>query len=74
VLKAWMKRNWISLCQTCRTYGDSLDLAIRESHFDRLYENSFNMKQVPSVYIEEEQGTRGIWTLRKSHESRPVLG
>jgi transposase len=35
VLKAWMKRNWVFLRQTCRTYGDFLALAIRESHCDR---------------------------------------
>src|SRR5712664_698471 len=54
VLKAWMKRNWVFLRQTCRTYGDFLELAIRESHCDRFARKQFQ-HAVGGVYIEEEQ-------------------
>ena len=54
VLKAWMKHNWVFLRQTCRTYGDFLELAIRESHCDRFARKQFQ-HAAGGVYIEEEQ-------------------
>ena len=54
VLKAWMKRNWVFLRQTCRTYGDFLELAIRESHCDRFARKQFQ-HAAGGAYIEEEQ-------------------
>lgn len=34
VIKAWIKWNWVSLCQTCGSYGDFLKLVIQESYCD----------------------------------------
>lgn len=53
VLKAWMKRNWVFLRQTCDSYGDFLHLAIRESRADRYAKEQFK-HAAGGVYIEEE--------------------
>lgn len=54
VLKAWMKRNWIFLRHECHTYGEFLELAIRESRCDRFAKKQFK-HAADGVYIEEEE-------------------
>lgn len=54
VLKAWMKRNWIFLRQSCDTFGDFLELALRESRCDRFARQQF-CHAANGVYIEEEE-------------------
>jgi transposase len=55
VLKAWMKRNWVFLRQSCRNYGEFLELSIRESHCDRYARKQFKHAGGEGVYIEEEE-------------------
>jgi transposase len=54
VLKAWMKRNWIFLRQSCDTFGNFLELALRESRCDRFARQQFRHAE-NGVYIEEEE-------------------
>ncbi|KKA22574.1 hypothetical protein T310_3365 [Rasamsonia emersonii CBS 393.64] len=54
VLKAWMKRHWVFLRQNCDSYGDFLELAIRESRCDRFAREQFH-HAAGGVYIEEEE-------------------
>ena len=54
VLKAWMKRNWIFLRQSCDTFGNFLELALRESRCDRFARQQFRHAG-NGVYIEEEE-------------------
>ena len=54
VLKAWMKHNWIFLRQSCNTFGNFLELALRESRCDRFARQQFRHAG-NGVYIEEEE-------------------
>lgn len=57
VLKAWMKRNWIFLRQTCTSYGEFLELAIQESRCDRFARRQFK-HAANGVYIEQAEFDR----------------
>lgn len=54
VLKAWMKRHWVFLRQNCDSYGNFLELAIRESRCDCFAQEQFH-HAAGGVYIEEEE-------------------
>jgi transposase len=60
VLKAWMKRNWVFLRQSCASYGEFLELSIRESHCDRFARKHFKHAGSDGVYIKEEELQRFI--------------
>ena len=55
VLKAWMKKHWVFLRQACRSFGEFLELAIRESRCDRFARQQFKHSGGAGVYIEEEE-------------------
>ena len=55
VLKAWIKLKWVFLHQTCGSFGDFLELAVRESQCDHFARQHFQHSGGRGVYIEEEE-------------------
>ena len=55
VLKAWIKLKWVFLHQTCGSFGDFLELAVRESQCDCFARQHFQHSGGRGVYIEEEE-------------------
>lgn len=53
VLKAWMKRNWPFYHRTCQSYGEFLEMAIRDSCCGRYARSQFQ-HAAAGVYIETE--------------------
>jgi transposase len=60
VIKAWMKRNWVFLRQSCSSYGEFLELAIKESRCDQFTRKHFKHAGGEGVYIEEAELERFI--------------
>lgn len=74
VIKAWMKRNWVFLRQTCDSYGDFLYLALRESRADQYAKEQFRHSAGSGVYIEEEELARFTrWIEQWGDETPTVL-